>query len=62
MQDIFSWTLWVSCEVTCEDSMNSVTGGLGVAACMPEWASTVLGLVKSYLQGPLGLPPPFLIN
>jgi len=36
--------------------MNSVTGGLGSTACMAEWASTVLGLVESYLQGPLGYP------
>lgn len=42
--------------------MNSVTGGLDSAACMPEWASAVLDLVKSDLQGPLGLPPPFLVN
>lgn len=49
-------------QVTCEGSMNSVTGGLGRAACMPELASTVLGLVKAYLQGPSGLPPPSLVN
>lgn len=42
--------------------MNPVTGGLGRAACMPELASTVLSLVKSYLQGPSGLPLPSLVN
>lgn len=62
LQDIFSWTLWVQLNWHCEDSMNSVTGDLGRATSTPEWARAVLGLVRSYLQGPLGLTPPSHVN